>query len=120
MLRRDAPLKATAARRPESIVVTAECADEANALRAYCEKNFSVGKLTAGSRATELTKLPYREGYPTAEAARIAAQCAFDGYAKGKTGVLYWRTAPAIAMSTRWWQYTYYMRLLISDKPRIS
>ena len=70
-----------------------------------------------GQKHTELA-LPWAEGLDSADAARIAAQEHFDQYAKGKTGALYWRTLPDIGFDPGRKKFAYYMRLLISDKPR--
>lgn len=104
---------------------TPECAQEAIALREYCESKFPAGPST--TRWQSVTGEPYTElcvAYPSAlesaEEARIAAQCHFDSYATGKSGTLYWRVPPEIALSSRRQRYAYYLRLLISDKPRTA
>lgn len=118
------PVKLKLSPNSDGVQYTPECCREADILLAYCESRFPVGDPTTGPHAvtgeryTELTKLPYSAGYLTVEAARIAAQEAFDAYAKDKSGTLYWRIKPEIAMSRRHQSYAYYMRLLISDKPR--
>jgi hypothetical protein len=110
----------------DDIQFTAECAHEAVILRAYCESRFTVGESTktwrslTGESYTQLTAMPFSEGFESAEIARLDAQRSFDEYSKDKSGILYWRIVPEIALSTRRQKYSYYMRLLISDKPRIT
>ena len=105
------------------IQYTAECAHEAVILRAYCESKFPVGPSTqkwqsvTGESYTELYA-SYPGGFDSAEIARLAAQSHFDGYSSGKLGTLYWRIVPEIALSVPKNKYAYYLRLLISDKPR--
>ena len=95
---------------------------EAVILRKYCEKGWPIGKPTermhavTGETYTELTR-PWSEGFETAAKAREAAQEHFDKYAVGKQGALYWRIAPEIAYGSKQKLFSYYMRLLISDKP---
>lgn len=107
---------------PNLVLFTAECANEVVILLAYCESRFPVGKSTTGPHAItgeryiELTKLPFSAGWLSPEAARIAAQEAFEAYSKDKSGTLYWRVKPEVALETRHQAYSYYMRLLISDK----
>lgn len=108
-----------------NVQYTPESCHEAGILRAYCEGKFPVGPSTAmwqsvtGEPYIELC-LAYPSGFDTAEAARIEAQSHFDRYAEGKSGTLYWRIAPEIAFSVPRGKFAYYMRLLISDKPRKS
>ena len=114
------------AKKADDIQFTAECAHEAVILRAYCESRFAVGESTktwrsiTGENYKELTARPFSDGFESPEAARVAAQQSFDDYSKDKSGIIYWRLTPEIALSTRRQKYSYYMRLLISDKPRIS
>jgi hypothetical protein len=106
-----------------------ECDREEIALREYCESRFPVGESTTtylsvtGEEYIQLT--PAMNSYPTSPLdARNAAQSAFDTYAADKSGTLYWRIRPEIAgrllHKPERVIYIYYMRLLISDKPRIS
>jgi hypothetical protein len=101
---------------------TVECAHEAVILTAYCEARFPVGPSTferlsvTGETYTELC-IPFSPGWPSAEAARIAAQEHFNSYAEGRKGTLYWRVPPEIAVAKG---HAYYMRLLISDKPQLQ
>ena len=116
---------------PETVLYTADAAHQAAILRSYCESAFQVGEST--EQYFSVTGEPYQElsvqpditfdphtTYPTPEAVRVAAQEAFDKYAKDKSGTLYWRVVPEIALRARTNNYVYYMRLLISDKPRKS
>ncbi len=100
---------------------TPECCREADILRAYCESKFPIGEST--ERYLSVTGQPYSQfclgGYWDAEAARLGAQGCFDEYATGKSGTLYWRIVPEIAYGPRNATYAFYMRLLISDKPRV-
>jgi hypothetical protein len=69
-----------------------------------------------GERYTEIVPIKTRIGAPTAMAVARLMIAAFDEYAAGRSGVLYWRVEPEIQ------QYFHlgwkgYMRLLISDKP---
>lgn len=105
------------------IQYTPESCHEAVVLKAYCESKFKVGPST--TRWASVTGEPYIElcvayqgSFESAEAARIEAQSHFDRYAEGKSGTLYWRVPPEIALSTRRQRYAYYLRLLISDKPK--
>jgi hypothetical protein len=43
------------------------------------------------------------------------ARAAFESYAKGRPGVLYWRTVPEFRNAVKRHPPAYYMRLLISD-----
>lgn len=101
---------------------TPESCHEAVILRAYCESKFPVGEPTASHKS--VTGQNYSQfcdsGYATAEAARLGAQECFDNYAVGKSGTLYWRIVPEIAQSKNGRNFAFYMRLLISDKPRNS
>jgi hypothetical protein len=119
MLRRDAPLMARAVECPQ---YTPESCQEAASLRSYCEGKFPVGAQTFTHKS--ITGQSYSQfsigGYLTAEEARVGAQECFDKYADGKSGTLYWRVAPEIAYHPRHKAYAFYMRLLISDKPRKS
>lgn len=114
------PLKATKAK--EVNLYTAECAHEAIILMAYCESRWPVGPSTY--RRLSVTGEEYTvladSGYPSIEMARLGAQAAFDAYALGKTGVLYWRIVPELIFSDRNKCAAFYMRLLISDKSRTS
>jgi hypothetical protein len=115
----------------DTIQFTPESCHEAVILRAYCESKFTVGPST--SRWQSVTGEPYTElfdlhaplgdearGFLTPEAARVAAQSNFDSYAEDKSGTLYWRVVPEIAFSSRRKRYAYYLRLLISNKPRLT
>lgn len=111
-------------------------------LEAYIEGRFAVGVPTEGRLA--VTGEPYvvighesSDAYPLIpgvvregmacddfgfgeEEAVGAALSAFDAYAEGKTGTLYWRRPPVLdALPGRGLplQYRVYMRCLISDKP---
>lgn len=104
------------------IQFTAECAHEAIILRAYCESRWPIG--LESRRYFSCTGEPYivlqGGGYnSSAESARMAAQKAFDKYAEGKSGTLYWRVVPEIGMHRNGY-YVYYLRLLISEKPPIQ
>ncbi len=98
-------------------------AHEVVILLAYCESRWPVGTPTTrmlsvtGEKYTELG-IPWCEGFATAEQARLAAQAAFDKYAEGKSGTLYWRVPPEIAYGAKQKKFAYYLRLLISDKPQ--
>jgi hypothetical protein len=100
-----------------------ECVQEAASLLAYCEKNFPVGESTqrqksvTGENYTELCRIGE---CLSAAGAREHAQDHFDRYSKGRKGTLYWRIVPEIAFTPKKAKYGYYMRLLISDKPRVG
>lgn len=47
----------------------------------------------------------------------LAAARAFDNYATGKSGILYWRTPPRIEKMTK--GYRVYLRLVITNNPVI-
>lgn len=92
-------------------------------LKAYIEGCFPPGESTAAALA--VTGEPYvtfANTGPTAEDAINFARDAFDAYAEGKTGKVYWRVGPELEMKFQnpaakvgsWW---FYMRLLISNKP---
>lgn len=103
---------------------SAECSARADLVRKYCESRFSVGEQSngrhsiTGEKHTELCSLPWAQGYLTIDAAGEAAEAAFQKYAEGKSGTLYWRVPPEIAWGAKQHKFAYYMRLLISDKPR--
>jgi hypothetical protein len=107
---------------PQVIHYTPKSVHEADIIRAYCEAKFPVGEPTdryhaiTGERYIQFSNA----GYSTLEAVRLAAQDRFDEYARDKTGTLYWRIPPEIAFNSRRQDYAYYMRLLISNKPRLS
>ena len=107
---------------PNTVIFTPECAHEAVIARAYCESRFPVGEGTSTYHA--VTGERYIQfsagGYSSLEVVRLAVQGRFDDYAKDKSGTLYWRIPPEIAFNARRDDYAYYMRLLISDKPRIA
>jgi hypothetical protein len=111
--------EAEQASEPSPLIASAH---EAVILRAYCESRWPVGQQSTrmhsitGERHTELA-CRWHDGFATAEAAREAAQVAFDTYAEGKSGTLYWRVPPEIAFGPKRRKYAYYLRLLISDKP---
>ena len=104
---------------PETVLYTAECANDAVILRAYCETRWPIGASTTGrlSVTGEEYEVLTDNGYISSEAARLAAQSSFEGYAKDKSGILYWRITPEIALMCRNRHYSFYLRLLISDKP---
>jgi hypothetical protein len=110
---------------PSDVQETPECLQEAMALKTYCESKFSVGPSTltwqsvTGEPYTELC-VPYPSGLNSAAETRVAAQDHFDRYSANRHGVLYWRISPEIAFSVKRQRYSYYLRLLISDKPRIT
>jgi hypothetical protein len=90
------------------------------------EKRFGLAVVRC-DRALTPTGEPHIELTNTAEtesAVEDAARAAFDGYASGRNGVLYWRVKPEIrgpedtGVTGMW---SFYMRLLISDKmPRVT
>jgi hypothetical protein len=53
------------------------------------------------------------------ESACMSAASAFADYAKGRTGVLYWRAKPELVWGFGARRCVAHMRLLISDKPPI-
>jgi len=55
------------------------------------------------------------ERYPTEPAACAAALLAFDAYAEGRDGVLYWRSRPAMDIAAIGFRVK--LRLVISDAP---
>lgn len=75
-------------------------------VRERCEAGFAVGTEHTGPLAP--TGEPYVVLCGTG--AGDAAVAAFQTYADGRTGLLYWRIAPEIADDK------FYMRLLISDR----
>ena len=91
----------------------------------YCESRFPVGQST--DRHTSVTGENYREfsgspgermtRYQTVELALQGAKSTFDEYASTRTGVLYWRVRPEVERM-RDGHWAFYMRLLISSKPR--
>lgn len=101
------------------------CAQEAEALKAYCETGRTIGPKSTGmfsvthEKHTELC-CTWADSYPTPAQARGAAEDAFNKYAEGRTGTLYWRVIPEIAFDHKRRRYAYYMRLLISDKPVVA
>ena len=118
-LRRDAPrnMARAAGNIPE---YTPECAQAAIELRAYCETNFTIGESTSCRKS--VTGESYRElcttGFLTLAGALEQAKLHFDEYARNRSGTLYWRIVPEFAYIQRPNTYGYYMRLLISVKPR--
>lgn len=104
--------------------------DDAQALLTltnYIESRFPAGaeydpersQWSIGKGATTPFGDPYIEisgkaWYPTRDAVIQAATKAFDEYAEGKTGKVYWRVRPEIEQGKRGWRF--YMRLVISDK----
>lgn len=106
-----------------------DCRREEKILREYCESRFPVGDPTSSHEA--VTGENYREfgtrgsaGFLSPELARLDLQAIFDNYAASRTGTLYWRVPPEIEGRLLHrpdrWVCIHYMRLLISDKPRIS
>lgn len=116
------PMEEGQAGRPQITLKVRDCDQEADALRKYCEGKFPVGQPTArrlsvtGEAYTELAH-EWSGAYPTPQAAGEAAKAAFDKYAEGKEGALYWRAPPEI--DERQHKFAYYMRLLISSKTPI-
>jgi len=110
---------------PETVMRTEECDREAAILRSYCEAKFPIGEPTSTSKSVtgqnyrELCSLP-SQTFISPKFARIAAESRFEGFSENKSGILYWRITPEIAWANRKHGFAYYMRLLISDKPRIS
>jgi hypothetical protein len=110
------------------VIVTTADARALISLVNYIEDRFPAGpeydpsrwNWTVQSGATAATGEPFvdlttREWQPSRDALIEAAKKAFDAYAEGKTGTLYWRVRPEIAEdSSKGWRF--YMRLLISDK----
>ena len=72
-----------------------------------------------GETFTELTHA-WPSGFGSIEETAEAAMAAFQKYAEGKSGTLYWRIPPEIAYGAKQKKFAYYMRLLISDKPKVS
>lgn len=115
------------ASKPEPLLhfSSSECDRQAALVRAYCESRFPVGEPTyrrrsvTGEPYTELCAL-WPDGLGTIDQARKSAESAFQKYAEGKSGTLYWRIPPEIAWGAKRQRFAYYMRLLISDKPRKS
>ena len=111
-----------------SIVVTTEDARALAKLVDYFESRFPTGDeydpgrsdWTVRGGATAPTGEPYveltaREWSKNRDNVIRDAMQAFDDYAKGKRGTIYWRKRPEIAQDERQgWRF--YMRLLISDK----
>jgi len=96
-------------------------------LKGYCEARFKVGEPT--SHRLSVTGEPYVEFTPslqpsevgspgqvfeTPDAAIDAAKVAFDAYASGRSGAIYWRIEPELARHKK--GYALYMRLLVSNK----
>lgn len=100
------------------------CDREAARVRSYCEGRFPVGpsserrRSITGETFTELC-VSWHDGFATIELAGEAAMASFQKHANGKSGTLYWRVPPEIAWGSKQKKFAYYMRLLISDKPRI-
>lgn len=106
---------------------------EAKALidfEAYCESRFPVGDPTAsrlsvtGEEYIQFSPARTKEGelrgiFDTLESAISAAKIQFDEYASTRQGTIYWRIRPEIEVSPKQpFGWMFYMRLLISDKPR--
>jgi hypothetical protein len=53
------------------------------------------------------------------ETAYFAARAAFNTYAHGRSGILYWRVAPILEWNEARTRCRITMRCLISDKPRL-
>lgn len=102
-----------------------ECGKRAALVRKYCESRFPVGASSNGPHSvtgetfTELCVM-WSDGALTIDGAGEAAEAHFQKYAQGKSGTLYWRIPPEIAYGAKQRKFAYYMRLLISDKPRKS
>ena len=102
-----------------------ECHRQAAVVRSYCEGRFPVGphadrmRSVTGETFTELTHA-WPSGFGSIEETAEAAMAAFQKYAEGKSGTLYWRIPPEIAYGAKQKKFAYYMRLLISDKPKVS
>lgn len=102
-----------------------ECQRQAAVVRSYCESRFPVGphadrmRSVTGETFTELAHA-WPEGYGSIEEAAVSAMAAFQKYAEGKSGTLYWRIPPEIAYGPKQKKFAYYMRLLISEKPPIT
>lgn len=117
-------LPAQGGNKPEPLVnfSSAECNRRAEIVRSYCESRFPVGesanrmKSVTGEKFAELA-IAWPEGFESIEQAGEAAMLAFQKYAEGKSGTLYWRIPPEIAYGAKQKKFAYYMRLLISDKP---
>lgn len=114
---------------PETVLYfnfsSTECNRQAEVVRSYCESRFPLGERSnrmrsvTGETFTELC-VSWPEGFGTIDQAAEAAMAAFQKYAEGKSGTLYWRVPPEIAWGAKQKKFAYYMRLLISDKPRIE
>lgn len=113
-------------------------------LTSFIESRFPVGESTrsylsvtgepyvvVGHQPDHIPTIPgvVDEGFPREvafdeETACMSARSAFEAYAEGRRGVLYWRTKPSFewdpSKKKRGQCCLVYMRLLISDKPRIS
>jgi hypothetical protein len=111
-------------------IMKEECDRQAVALRDYCESKFHVGQSSTGRYSVtgeEHIKLGCRgqDGFETPQEAHISAKSEFDKYTDGKTGTLYWRIYPEISGwllpgRERRRVYAYYLRFLISDKPKVT
>lgn len=97
-------------------------------LRALCEVGFEVGPPFYANTRTPAhapTGEPYVEitgqsrigPWGTPEGAYDGALAAFRAYAGRKVGTIYWRVTPEIA--DREYGWSFYMRVLISNKPVI-
>jgi hypothetical protein len=108
-------------------IVTTEDARALAKLVDYFESRFPVGaeydpnrsNWTVKHGATAVTGEPYvalttREWSKSRDNVIRDAMQAFDDYAKGKKGKLYWRVRPEIDKQKQGWRF--YMRLLISHK----
>lgn len=119
--------KRAAQMRPEPLLhfSSDECNKRAAMVRKYCESRFPVGESSDGPHSvtgetfTELC-VTWPAGFGTIDGAGDAAESHFQKYANGKSGTLYWRIPPEIAYGAKQRKFAYYMRLLISDKPRKS
>jgi hypothetical protein len=70
-----------------------------------------------GERYTEITQ----KNFATIAGCIRAARDAFDAYAEGKSGTLYYRVMPELAGKSEYYgPWAFYMRLLISDKPVVK
>lgn|ERR1700749_715945 len=106
-----------------SISYTPESVREADILKAYCESCFPVGDPSFSYKSAESYRELHsvtKDRYSSAVIAREAARAHFNEYAKGKSGTLYWRVPPEIVYNSRKCGFVYYMRLLISNKPKVA
>lgn len=99
-----------------------ECQRQAAIVRSYCESRFPIGPSSdrihsiTGETFTELA-IAWAQAFDTIDQAAEAAMKAFQKYAEGRSGTLYWRIPPEIDYGPKQKKFAYYMRVLISDKP---